>query len=195
MPYSSWTRAVRTVRLLVGPPTLGGVNRLTPRASRHRFRTMSSCRGCEWGCSLCASLVGHQVEGRASAEPIKFLLIQAHTATTTLDIDMAAESGSTDFDDFFYGVRASFIHLLLSFSEFSMRTDHPLSLPRTSSRTSLYRFHPPLYPTSRTNTIFSRIRQSRDLPRGLHWILSLLLVTTPPRWALHLKPSSLSTVE
>ena len=59
--------------------------------------------------SLAIKWKGRQVR---NPKGIKFLLIQAHTATTTLDIDMATESGSTDFNDFFYGVRASFIHLL-----------------------------------------------------------------------------------
>ena len=132
---------------------------------------------------------------RASTEPYRYKN-SAHTSTyrnhNAKYIAMAAESGSTDFSDFFYEVRASRLSPLLLFSEFSIRTDRPLSLPRTSpSRTSLYQHHPLLYSTSHPNTIFWRIRPTCARARGLQRAPSPLLITALPRRSFHLRPSFL----
>ena len=105
---------VRAVRLLVGSPTLN-VNRLIPRAFRHHLRTASRMGITNRSaCSLFASLAGHQVKERASTEsegykiPLHTCIHSNHTMVEY--IDMTTESGSADFNDFFYEVRVPFIY-------------------------------------------------------------------------------------
>lgn len=102
---------------VVGSPTLSSLNRSSapPPISDREFD-----EGCQQSCNLFATLVGHQVKGRASAEPSRYKS-SAHTSAyrnhDVKYIGMAAESGSTDLSDFFYEVRVSFVYLLCFYSQ------------------------------------------------------------------------------